>query len=329
MKNNKGGIDYSEWSYDKKRLGYSKDYYDNEEYTNSPQSNSLELYKIDQRSLSRYDHVEQLQSYDSDHQTALTFDQYQKAYPKTSKLKKSEIITAMILMVSGLLITIFLTILLAQGLNIGHLMGKINQANSKKTDYYAVQIGSYITESEAKNASNAIKELGGAGYIIVDGSYRIIAGVYPKEEQALTVIANTTQYASSKYIISIPAISLNFSDKKIKQAVEESLSKWDAIYKKLYEHSILLDKGQTTDVAVLQDIKLTYDSLKAYIDEYTQLTKDNSRMEHIRIKTAMLSMLTTLNSLINTVQKQKLSSEIKYAYTQILIEYRNLAKEIG
>ena len=332
MKNNKGGIDYSQWKYDKKRLGFSSARYHNEEDNeNQPRTNGLELYDMHQKALRKYNDEEnrQLQNYNADFQNALSYEDYQKAYTTTSKLKKSEIITAIVLMVSGLLITILLTTLLAQGLNIGHLMGKMNRAQVKKTDYYAVQIGSFISESEALNASKTIRELGGGGYIVVDGSYRIIAGVYPKAEQALTVMANTTQFASSQYVISIPSVSFNFSEKKIKEAVEESLSQWDEIYKKLYNHSILLDKGQTTDAVVLQDIKLTHDGLKSQIDEYAVLTQNQSRLEHIRIRAGLLSMLSTLHSLLDITQTNSLSSEIKYAYTKILFEYRDLVKEIG
>jgi hypothetical protein len=326
MKNNKGGIDYSEWSYDKKRLGYYNADFQLEQDFSAQKNTGLELYDKNQKSLSSY--KEKDQQYDNHAYNPLTYKDYQAAYPKTNKLKKSEIITAIVLMVSGLLITILLTALLAQGLNIGHLMGKMNKAENKKADYYAVQIGSFISENEALAASNTIRQLGGGGYIVVDGSYRIIAGVYPKYEQALTVIANTTQFASSQYVITVPTVSMNFSDKSIKKAVEKSLSQWDEIYKKLYDHSILLDKGQTTDTAVLQDIKIIHDNLKTHIDDYSDLTKNQSRLEHLRIKSGMLSMLSTLNSL-NTAQKEKLSSEIKYAYTKILIEYRDLAKEIA
>lgn len=330
MKNKKDGIDYSEWRYDKKRLGFGNARYHSEEYYQNSENNCLELYNIHQKDVTKYnDNTRQVANYDEDYQNALTYEQYHNVHSKTDKLKKSEIITAIVLMVSGLLITILLTTLLAQGLNIGHLMGKMNRAQVKKTDYYAVQVGSFTSESEALNASKTVRQLGGAGYIIVDGAYRIIAGVYPKAEQALSVVANTTQFSSSQYVISVPAVSLNFSDKKIKEAVEKSLSQWDEIYKKLYNHSIELDKGQTIDAVVLQDIKLIHDNLKSHIDEYTALIQNQSRLEHIRIRAGMLSMLSSIQALTNIAKTDNLSCEIKYAYTKILIEYRNLMKEIG
>jgi hypothetical protein len=318
MKKGKGGIDYSEWSYDKKRLSYSNFYQeqsDNDNYYdayNANQSQEQDYYNDDNLYLDR------------NYYNALP---YTKSYKP--KLKKSEIITAVALLLTGFFITVFLTTLLAQGLNIGHLLGKLNKAETKKTQYYAVQLGAFSSESQALTASEAIRELGGGGYILVDGPYRIIAAVYPEEQQAISVMANITQFSSEKYIITAPEIVMNFTDKKVKEMVEKSLYQWDAIYKRLYNHSIQLDKAQTTEVAVLQDLQLIYGDLDKHLNEYDQLTKDLSRIEHIYIKTGLKRLLTTLKSLLNIRSNAQLSSDLKYAYTKILIDYKNLANQLN
>lgn len=321
MKKGKGGfdygIDYSEWSFDRQRLSlnnYYQEQLDNESFDDSDNTNYQEqnLYKDDNLYIDRaYYHT--------------------LPYTKSTKpkLKKSEIITAIALLVTGFIITVLLTTFLAQGLNIGHLMGKLNKAEVKQSQYYAVQIGSYTSESQALTASQAIRELGGAGYIVMDGPYRIIAAVYPEEDQALSVMANTTQYASEKYIITVPEIAMNFSDKNIKEMVEKSLSQWDAIYKKLYNHTIKLDKAQTTEAAILLDIQKAYDDLNKHYSDYNQLTQELTRVEHIYIKNGLKGILATLKTLLNTNTDGKLSSDLKYAYTKILIDYKNLASELS
>ena len=318
MKKGKGGIDYSEWSYDKKRLSYGNFYQeqsDNDNYYDAYTANQI-----------------QEQSFYNDGNLYLDGNYY-NALPYTKsykpKLKKSEIITAVALLVTGFMIAILLTTLLAQGLNIGHLLGKLNKAEIKKTQYYAVQLGAFTSESQAITAAEAIRELGGGGYIIMDGPYRIIAAVYPEEQQAASVMANITQFPSEKYIISVPEIVMNFTDKKVKQMVDKSLNQWDVIYKRLYNHSIQLDKAQITEVAVLQDLQLAYDDLYKHLNEYDELTKDLSRIEHIYIKTGLKKILSTLKSLMNTLSNDKLSSDLKYAYTKILIDYKNLASELA
>jgi hypothetical protein len=299
-------IDYSEFSYKKQRLGVDSDderYFDND--INSDRNyNDEHLYigGTNYRALP-----------------------YVKAKPK---LKRSEIITAVVLLITGFLITVLLTTLLAQGLNIGHLLGRLSKAEVKQNKYYAVQLGSYASESQALTASQAIRELGGAGYIVMDGSYRIIAAVYPEEEQALSVMANANQFSLEKYVIIVPEIVLNFSDKNVKETVQKCLSQWDAIYKKLYDHSIKLDKAQTTEAAVLLEIQLLCDDINALLNQYDELTKDAFRVEHIYIKNGLKNILATLKTLLNSNTEGDLSADIKYAYTKILIDYRNLANQI-
>ncbi|HEY8418981.1 MAG TPA: hypothetical protein VIL03_00865 [Clostridia bacterium] len=305
-------IDYSEFSYKKQRLGVDNQERKDERYYDNDIEDSDREYNDDEHLYIGGTNYRALP--------------YVKAKPK---LKRSEIITAVTLMITGFLITVLLTVLLAQGLNIGHLLGRLSKAEVKQTQYYAVQLGSYASESQALIASQAIRELGGAGYVIVDGSYRIIAAVYPEEEQALSVMANASQYSPEKYVITVPEIAMNFSDKKIKEIVQKCLSQWDAIYKRLYDHSIKLDKAQTTEAAVLLDIQRAHDDINSLLNQYENLTKDASRMEHIYIKNGMKNILATLKTLLNAKTDEKLSADIKYAYTKILIDYKNLAKQIN
>ena len=58
----------------------------------------------------------------------------------------------------------------------------------------------------------------------------------------------------------------------------------------------------------MQDLQLAYDDLYKHLNEYDELTKDLSRIEHIYIKTG-LKILSTLKSLMNTLSNDKLSSD--------------------
>lgn len=311
MKKDRGGfeIDYSEFSYKKQRMGFNQEQPPEEEYIED--------------NLSERDYYNDSNLYiGSSSYPALP---YAKSKPK---LKRSEIITAVALMITGFVITVLLTSLLAQGLNIGHLLGRLSKAEIKQNRYYAVQLGSYSSESQALAASQTIRQMGGAGYIVMDGSYRIIAAVYPEEEQAQSVMANAKQFSPEQYVIAIPEIALNFSDKKVKEIVQKCLSQFDAIYKRLYEHSIKLDKGQTTEAAVLLDIRQAYDEINSLLSQYEELTKDITRVEHIYIKTGLKNILSALKPLLNANPNGNLSSDIKYAYTKILLDYKDLASQI-
>ncbi|HEY8423772.1 MAG TPA: SPOR domain-containing protein [Clostridia bacterium] len=326
MRKGKGGIDYgidySEWSYEKHRLSLD-----------NHQKHSDDFIAYDYND----DHyietnINQEQGYYND-RTLYSGGNYYNALPyaKSDKprLKRSEIITAAALMLSGFLITILLTTFLAQGLNIGHLLGRLSKAEVKQKQYYAVQIGSYASESQALQASQTVRQLGGGGFILVDGSYRIIAAVYPEEEQALSVMANAGQYSPEKYVIVVPEIVLNFSNKQIKEITQKALSQWDDMYKRLYDHAIKLDKAQTTEAAVLLDIQRAYDDLNALLNEYTRITKDQTRVEHIYIKNGLKNILAALKTLLNARTEGNLSADIKYAYTKILIDYKDLANQLS
>lgn len=324
MKQEKDGIDYSEWKYDKLKLNGGQIRYQSENNYNDDDNNNNENYP---KRLGQY-RISQRENTGTQYALNAGQSQYYSQKPK-GRLKKSEIITAISLLLSGLIITIYLTAMLAQGLNIGHLIGKMNKAEINQKQYYAVQIGNFPSETQAVTAAESIKILGGGGYIVNDGTYRIIAAVYPDENLAVSVMAGITEFSAQQYIINVPKIRLNFDDKAISEAVKKSIALWNDVYQKLYNISLSLDKGEIIQSSAKLQIKTLQDSISEHITAYANLTEGESRLDHIRIKAGMMSLVASLNSLSSPQTEKDLSSQIKYVYTKILTEYRSLANELN
>lgn len=62
----------------------------------------------------------------------------------------------------------------------------------KGRTFYAVYTSETSVESEAQSAAAVMKAAGGSGYIYNDGTYKIVAAVYPDASSADTVAERLT-----------------------------------------------------------------------------------------------------------------------------------------
>lgn len=77
--------------------------------------------------------------------------------------------------------------------------------------WYALQVGVFESEETANQSSLAFQKRGAAGYLWQDGRYRVLAAVYPVQEDAQSVrsqLRDQHNIDSYLYAIEFPAVSM-------------------------------------------------------------------------------------------------------------------------
>lgn len=97
--------------------------------------------------------------------------------------------------------------------------------------YYAIQTGAFSSDASAKEASEAIKSVGGAGYVLHDTKYRVLASMYFDAESARAVKESLAKNDVDCYIYSgsLPKLELSVT------APGECINALDNAYGLLFE----------------------------------------------------------------------------------------------
>lgn len=187
--------------------------------------------------------------------------------------------------------------------------------NSKK--YYAVEVGSYVSESTALYFASTIKNRGGAGGVYYDGSYRVFAAAYLSKEDAQSVTQKMidSDLNGKLYVFEFKKIKIDFSNGKT-IFLKELANSFTAFLEVLLAASLDYD----TDAVNGSEIILTMDNalheIEGYYEKLTKLVDDeeqdsalhkmqdflleqktvasqlkNGRIDGVAIKTACFDML--------------------------------------
>nr|WP_122013278.1 SPOR domain-containing protein [Maliibacterium massiliense] len=115
---------------------------------------------------------------------------------------------------------------------------------------YGVQVGAYNVQENAQSAADALKPIGGAGYIVEDGMKRVLAAGFASEQDAKTVGAQlhgAKDMYTEVYPLSCGALAFKMTATKTHiEAVRAALSAWKGYVDEAEQIVRALDSGQAT-----------------------------------------------------------------------------------
>jgi hypothetical protein len=184
--------------------------------------------------------------------------------------------------------------------------------------WYALQVGSFESEAEARTAAESFRSRGAAGYILKSGAYRVLAAAYTTRADAQTVQTQLREQHGVETLITEiiqPEVALRLTGQ---QAQLTALADaWDAIDQlagHLSELSQRLDRREADSaqgLAALQSERETLDALKARLD--TLFGK--ASLPAVREVSALLSDLSAaLQSAQSVPGAIRLGAGIKHAH---------------
>ncbi len=229
--------------------------------------------------------------------------------PKTGRRREFIVVLAIILCFCT-------TLLCADYFSNGYLLADFDKnatVSAEGAKYYAVQTGIYTDRKTAELYAKSLRSRGGAGYVMYDGVYRVVASVYTKALQAQTIAERMGKAGTDATVFSFSLSSV--SDSSLSQEDRNkliSLSGYtDYCYEELYNLSNAIDAGAMTE----NELKARLSNLESYLLSQKEIA------DGIEFSTTALSLSSAINSsvkIIKDVPSTPSSGDIRYAYTAIL-----------
>ena len=200
---------------------------------------------------------------------------------------------------------------------------------------YAIQIGVYNAADNAVTASADLQKRGGAGYLLDDGAYRIIASVYASQDDAANVrsklLANDG-ISSQIYTFKSDEISVKVTATKAQaDSIEKMFKLYDTIVPEIEAISMEFDKGTETVAGAKVRLTKLAEACETAQTEFNAAVNGNSNMTFTKLNSFYDSVESVLNGVAKSTEtdKVKLSAKLKYIYIDIVKLYCDFIDSIA
>lgn len=196
----------------------------------------------------------------------------------------------------------------------GAMSPSVTASASAGTTYYCVQTGVYTDRDTANYYASIDKNKASGGYVLYDGSFHVIASIYPEEHQANLIAKRLTDggVSASVYDVTVyPALDSNLSDEEQNELLSAS-EFTDECYRELYELSNLLDQDNITS----GELSTRLYSLKQLVTKRQGLVTNDYSKCALKLSACMGATV----EIIDALGSSPTSSEIRYAYTAIIAQ---------
>lgn len=210
-------------------------------------------------------------------------------------------------------------------------LAEVLSSNNGAPIYYAVEVGSFPDIESARATSEVYRLRNAGGYVINDGSYRVIAAVYANKNDAETIVEKLISDGLSGSIYEIRGAKVNW-DKygEVGKDIEAAVNQCDIIYNRLYEISNNLNKELITEQDAKLEIKALQNEIEATRNVFMDKTKDYAYDDTVlMVRAELAAYIAILENLNNdTIPRPSLLADIRYSYTMIAHMYCKLLRTL-
>lgn len=206
--------------------------------------------------------------------------------------------------------------------------------NLPRLDVYLLQLGSYAEAAPASAEAKAIAQRGGAGYVLNQGSYRVIAAGYLTQAEAQSVADKQTdkEFSPSVFMLSSGSVSFKLQcSKEQLDILRRACEYYPSLVKDLMEESVLLDSCEATASRVRINYTYRLTAVEEIIAGLESLPYSPDEELIPRLLTVYRNARLQLNNISLKTSKEGLDffSEIKYNYIEMIIAYRDMIKNLS
>lgn len=198
----------------------------------------------------------------------------------------------------------------------------------KAEKWYYVSLYSPTEIVEAELNAQSLKETGGAGYIINDGTFRVTAFVYDSSSDAKAV-ADKQTLTASVYTVALPEVKIDaVKDESTSKQVKEGFSVHGKVYDDIVSVLNEFDRGQTTESAMLHAVTTVRSYIVAERERQQAIYNETS-------STAVNALCDYLDSAVQSLdiamlgENNGLASRIRYALCEIIYNRYMLAAALN
>lgn len=202
--------------------------------------------------------------------------------------------------------------------------------SADKVSLFALQVGAFSDQTNAKEAAKDITAKGGAGYVAYDGElYRVLIAGYVNEADAKDVKESLNEEAVQTSVFRLESGSIEFKIGAEQSQVEAVRACFEIVPESVSTMQKIIydfDKGADVDddlVALKAKIKLTSDNLSKVVE-----TKEGAMQS---LRNYMISYSDTISQipLSADVSKVEFCSQLKYNLINIVVDYSAFLDEIS
>ena len=187
--------------------------------------------------------------------------------------------------------------------------GRIYRVKAE-TRYFLVT-GSYDVTGDARLAAAAVKEKGGAGYVINDGKFRVVAAVY-RDKKTAEAVAAKQKNDNEIYPVTIKETSLG-ENAEIAKRLSAALDICDSVFTDVTSVTEEYERGNLTDGALTLAVKNAAERLTEAARKINDADETGLIVEYLTAMSGMLNDATTED-------KYTLPVRVRYALCAIVYE---------
>ena len=192
--------------------------------------------------------------------------------------------------------------------------------------WYFLCVDVQTTSEKAQISATDVREKGGAGFIINDGKYNVIASVYDKESDVKKVSKNIEN--STVYPLKIESISLvETSNKSLNSSVEKAFGIHEKIYSEVMENLALYENGKIEESKLWYAVEKITEEVVA-LNEKLRSFQSTYDLLYLPILCDYLQSSSAVLTNSSSVFDGLSVSKIRYALCQIIRSRKAVSDEI-
>ncbi|HHU79222.1 MAG: SPOR domain-containing protein [Caldicoprobacterales bacterium] len=199
---------------------------------------------------------------------------------------------------------------------------------------YAIQMGAFTDGSNAEAFAQELRNKGGAGYILDDGFYRVMAIGFQSEEDAQKVRKGLKDDDIEAHVYKMAASGVNMEITATKDnvaAISSAYESWEKNYRSLEDIIVSLDSGSVSPIEAsdrIRAIKTEMGQMKNQLQEISSNQSNNAILSGLAAlyDSSCQSLDKVLSK--NVDDKVAISSVIKYTYIDMFMQYKDYMEQI-
>ena len=206
---------------------------------------------------------------------------------------------------------------------------KARSATAKSFNVFMININNFEKEDDAKKFAAEIKLAGGAGYVMYDLGYNVIASAYLSSTDAQSVLEKVklTYDTATVKLVEINRCELeNIVDDEQEKCVQKALDLFKNTYKSLYDLSVKLDSSQITSADVKIELTALLESASDISASFRNYASKITETSYSLTQAKVNQVVELLNDLVeSSLTSMRLSALLKNAQISALMLQNELA----
>ena len=211
----------------------------------------------------------------------------------------------------------------------------VSSSGFSELKVFAISLGEFTSESQAKTLAEQISKKGGAGFVYkTDNLFYVLASAYEEENDAKLVQKNLSEAGTTSNIIEISCGIPEFKDvssTQQKKAFQSALTQLKSTFILLYDISVSLDTGAIDETKAKIEIIDVNSQLETILKKTSKGTSAIDGIYYQQISNTFSEIEDCLNVLKNyeSIDGVSLSSKIKNGYLSVVDKTKDLIELIN